>query len=92
MSRTAQTAHIMAAANESAKSPFVPSLRYVAARAVEAAEAYSACVAKPRDEVTDEEFNRAQEAEFDTLQALLARLWIDHGIDRELARKIGGLL
>jgi hypothetical protein len=92
VSRTAQTARIILAANESAKPLFTPSLRYVAARAVEAAEAYSACVAKPADEVTDEEFNRVQEAEFDTLQALYARLWIDHGIDRELARKIGGLL
>ena len=69
-----------------------PSLRVLVARAVQTADAFSALTAQPRDAVTDADYCRADEAAFDAKQALLACLMVDHGIARELAYKMGGVL
>ena len=92
MTRAAQTARLLAVANDDARPFFQPSLRQLASAAVEAADALQAITAKPREAHTDEEYLRADEAAFEARKALLDHLLIHHAIDRDLAAKIGGVL
>ena len=89
MTARAKTA---AACDASVKAHPTPSLRALANRAVQTADALSALNAQPREAVTDYEYCRADEAAFDAKQALLACLLVDHNIPRELAYKLGGVL
>ena len=90
--RIAQTARMLAVANDEARPFFQPSLRQRAEAAVNAANALQAITSQPREAHTDEEYLRADEAAFAARKALLDHLLIHHAIDRDLAAKIGGVL
>ena len=90
MSRAAQTARLLAVANDDARPFFQPSLRFLLVRALETDAHRSAIYA---DQTTSEDdINDAEDRADAAKQALLDHLLLYHAIDRDLAAKIGGVL
>ena len=57
-----------------------------------ASAALSAILAEPSVRVSEDEYSRADNREFDAKQAVLTFLWANHGITRAMARKLGDIL